>query len=75
MSALASWPLLPWLVALPLGGAVLSFLLRERAQAVGLVAAALTTLTGLLLPVQVGVAGPLRHARQRGVRPWTRPDR
>jgi len=62
MSALASWPLLPWLVALPLGGAVLSFLLRERAQAVGLVTAVLTTLAGLLLPVQVGAAGPLRHA-------------
>ena len=61
MIALADLALLPWLVALPLGGAVLSFVLRARAQAVGIVTALVTAAAGLLLALQVADDGVQRH--------------
>jgi multicomponent Na+:H+ antiporter subunit D len=61
MTGLADLALLPWVVALPLGGAVLSFVMRARAPFVGLVTALPTAAAGLLLAVQVGDAGVQRH--------------
>jgi len=61
MSRLADLALLPWVVALPLGGAALSFVLRGRAQPVGIATAILTAAAGLLLAVQVGDGGVQRH--------------
>jgi formate hydrogenlyase subunit 3/multisubunit Na+/H+ antiporter MnhD subunit len=61
MSRLADLALLPWVVALPLGGAVLSFVLRGWAQPVGIATAILTAAAGLLLAVQVGDGGVQRH--------------
>jgi formate hydrogenlyase subunit 3/multisubunit Na+/H+ antiporter MnhD subunit len=62
MPLLAELPLLPWTVTLPLGGAALSFVLRARAQAVGLAAGVATAAVGLLLALQVATAGLQRHA-------------
>jgi formate hydrogenlyase subunit 3/multisubunit Na+/H+ antiporter MnhD subunit len=62
MTGLVDLALLPWVVALPLGGAVLSFVLRPRAPLVGIVTALATAAAGLLLTVQVLEAGAQRHA-------------
>ncbi len=62
MTGLAGLPLLPLAVLLPLGAAVLAFVLRKRAQAIGLAGSLLTALAGLLLAAQVAVAGVQRHA-------------
>lgn len=62
MSGLSHLVLLPWVVAAPLGGALLAFLLRRRAAAVGLLAALASAAAGLALAVQVGVAGAQHHA-------------
>lgn len=62
MSGLADIALLPWVVAVPLGGAVLAFVLRARAASIGLVVAVLTAFASLLLALQVGTAGVQRHA-------------
>jgi len=56
MTAIADLPLLPLAVLVPLAAAVLAFVLRGQAQAVGLVGSLLTALAGLLL------AGAQRHA-------------
>jgi len=62
MTVLAGLPLLPLAVLVPLGAAVLAFVLRGRAQAIGLGGGLLTALAGLLLAAQVAVAGVQRHA-------------
>ncbi len=62
VTGLANVPLVAWVVAVPLAGAVLSFLLRGRAAAVGWVFAVATSAVGLTLAWQVLAFGPQRHA-------------
>jgi formate hydrogenlyase subunit 3/multisubunit Na+/H+ antiporter MnhD subunit len=62
MSSLADLALLPWVVAVPLAGALLAFLLRRHAATVGLAGALASAVTGLLLSLQVAAAGAQRHA-------------
>jgi formate hydrogenlyase subunit 3/multisubunit Na+/H+ antiporter MnhD subunit len=62
VSGLAAAPFVVWAVALPLGGAVLTFLLRSRAAAVGWSFALATTAVGLALAWQVAAFGVQRHA-------------
>ena len=62
MTGLANAPLLALAVAVPLAGAVLSFLLRRRAAAVGWLFALATSAVGLALAWQVLAFGPQRHA-------------
>jgi len=62
MPQLAELPLLPWAVALPLGGAALVFVVRERAQAIGLAVGVASAAVGLLLALQVATGGVQHHA-------------
>jgi formate hydrogenlyase subunit 3/multisubunit Na+/H+ antiporter MnhD subunit len=62
MTGLADVVLLPWGVAVPLAGAILAFVVRRHAAAVGLVTALATAVAGLGLALQVAVAGAQRHA-------------
>lgn len=62
MSGILAAPLIVWAVAVPLAGAVLSFLLRSRAAAVGWVFALGSSAAGLAVAWQVAVAGVQHHA-------------
>lgn len=62
MSLLAELPLLPWAVALPLGGAALVFVVRPQAQPIGLAVGLASAAVGLLLALQVATGGAQHHA-------------